>query len=235
MLTKLAKLTFSPETEAGAGATGGEAAAAPEGTENFLGGEAGEAGAEAGAGGGEGEPPASGEGGATEGGEGAGGEADSVPLTMQDFTLPEGTQLTEGAETDFLAIVNDPGLSKAEMVNKLLEMQGTAVTAAAQANTDAWLKLQKEWRDAIPSVLGMDAAGTERARADIKRGLTAVGATKETYDAFVLTGAGNNPHLVKLIHTLVQPFLEAAPPAGGAEHVKPDLATRLYPSMHKDT
>lgn len=158
-----------------------------------------------------------------------------APLTIEDFSLPEGLEIPEGMQEEFLSLVNDNELSRKDLVSKLVGMQGNAMAAAQDANTEAWLALQKSWRDEIPKVLNMDAAGTERARADIKRGLIAAGATKEAYDAMILTGAGNNPHIVKLIHSLVQPFLEKAPPAGKPETVASDLVSRLYPTMHKDT
>ena len=180
---------------------------------------------------GEGETPPAGE--ETPPGEGETPPA-PVPVTMENITLPEGIDIPEDSREEFLGFINDAELSRADLVTKLIGMQAESLTAAAQAPIDAWTTLREGWQTearALPEIGGDKLEGS---LADIKRGLDAAGATKEAYEALDVTGAGDNPHLIQMMHKLVQPFLEKAPPPGDPTTIKADLATRMYPSMNKE-
>lgn len=156
------------------------------------------------------------------------------PVTMENITLPEGIEIPEDSQEEFLGFINDGELSRADLVTKLIGMQAESLSAAAQAPIDAWATLREGWQAEARALPEIGGDNWEGSLADIKRGLDAAGATKEAYEALDVTGAGDNPHLIQMMHKLVQPFLEKAPQAGDPTTTKADLATRMYPSMNKE-
>jgi hypothetical protein len=154
-----------------------------------------------------------------------------APITMEDITLPEGVAIPEESQTALLEVLNDNELSRGELVSKLISMQAEA-TATAQES--AWAETQTQWREQTAALPNFGGDKLEQNLAEIKRGLDAAGATKEAYEALEVTGLGNNPHILPLLHKLAQPFLEGTPVTGKPSQGNVDRAAVLYPTMTKE-
>lgn len=151
------------------------------------------------------------------------GEDVIEPLTAEALVLPEGVELDADLTGEFLGLVNDSELSRAELGQKLIDLQlksteaaGEAINAAVQ---DAWNTKQDEWQAAVLALPEIGGDNVDKTLASIKSGLTAVGATDATFTALNETGAGNHPEIVQLLHNLTKHLNEGSvvqgdPPAG---------------------
>ncbi len=158
---------------------------------------------------------------AEDGGESAGAntaDAAPEPLTRDSFKLPEGVEVPEESFNQFLELMNNSELDPAERAQGLLDLQLSVaddlIRAAEEAGIQQWTELQKQWQEeakALPKIGGEKLPETLGA---IRKGLEKVDATDETFQAFNLTGAGNNPEIIRIMHALVQPFLEGSPVLG---------------------
>jgi len=166
-------------------------------------------------------------------------ESVSEPLTLEAFDLPEDLELDTEVFDSALAIINDPKLTAQEIGKQLIEMQikatqeangaaEDAAKAAEKAGDTAWDEMQVEWQakaKALPKIGGENLTGT---LTTIKAGLKKVGASKETFEAFALTGAGNHPEVIRVLHALTLPLAESGPIQGSQNSPKLSRAERLY-------
>lgn len=155
------------------------------------------------------------------------------PVTMEALKLPENMEIPEELQEDFLSVVNDPELSRADLINKLIEMQGASLEASQEAAAKDWADLRTSWLEEARALPEIGGEKFDQTCADIKEGLNAAGATRDAYAAFDMTGAGDNPHIIQLMHKLVQPFLEKKPTTGNPVTTPTDRAERMFPSMAK--
>jgi Ca2+-binding RTX toxin-like protein len=180
----------------------------------------------------------------TEGGSGddtvKSGEGDDTvsPVTADDLVIPENFEIPDEAQTEILGLLNDPELSRADFVNKMIEMQSEAMAAsleeAVTANQQAWDNTQTEWQTALKSIPNFGGEALDEHLAQTKKGLEAAGAGQEFFDALDMTGAGNHPALVPMLHKLIKPYLEGTPVSGNPPKGKGGGVAAMYPSMQKD-
>jgi len=150
------------------------------------------------------------------------------PITIEALTFPESLELPEDVQETFLETLNDPTLSKTELVQKLIDMQGDAISGVAEAQATQWNDLQEQWRNETKDLAKIGGENLPATLADIKKGLKAAGATTEVFKMFDLTGAGNNPHMVGVLHTLTKPFLEKAVVSGDPVTEPTTRAQRMF-------
>ena len=151
-------------------------------------------------------------------------------------TLPEGFSVPEETMAEFSGILSDTALTPQERGQKLLDLYASNLqaqaTAAGEANAQAWQKLNDEWRTAAMA-LPEFAGKAEAEIGAVKQGLLAAGATPDFFKALDLTGAGNNPHVLQVLHKLTLPYREGKPIGGGANRpvTAADRAAKMYPTM----
>ena len=155
-----------------------------------------------------------------------------TPLTPTDISLSEGVTINEEGMTGFLSLINDTELSRADLAQKLIDLQVStteeAATAAAEAATASWNEMQSTWQDEVRALPNLGGDNLNATLAGIKKGLQAVGADQATFDALTLTGAGNNPAIIKVLHALTKPQNEGAPILGAPPNAPRTRAQRLY-------
>jgi len=153
-----------------------------------------------------------------------------VPLTAEDITLPEGFTPEPELMTEFLSVVNDQELSAKDRAQGLLDLQSKLMTKASEASSAAWDAMQDEWQAAVKAD---PTIGGERFTASIAQvnKLVAEYGNNEVVDAFALTGAGNNPAIVKFLHTLAGKLTEGGYTQGQPTNAPANAAQLLYPSM----
>ena len=158
-----------------------------------------------------------------------------LPTTFEDLVLPVGYEIPEASREGLLALLNDPELSRTDLANKLIEMQG-AMAGDPAANLAAQLETlnttqQDEWRTALTALPNFGGAALDQNLAEVKQGMEFAGAGKEVFDALDLTGAGNHPALVPLLHKLVKPYLEAAPTTTDPAQGKLTREQKMFPNQ----
>ncbi len=129
-----------------------------------------------------------------------------------ELKLPEGVELDAAVMDTFKQTLVDPALSQNERGQKLVDMFVDLQTKAATEQQKAWETTQEGWLKDIQTdpVMGKDFAQTTEI---LGKALDAFG-TKEAREAFEITGAGNNPHVVRFVYNMAKALNEGT-------HVQP--------------
>lgn len=160
-------------------------------------------------------------------------QTEFVPLTAEDITFPEGLQVSNEMRDEALAIVNNRELSPKEQLQGLIDLQGKLAKEASDTISETWTNTQKEWQDAVkadPTIGGDKLPATLAA----VNKLVGEYGSPELVEAFALTGAGNNVHVIKFLNSIAGKLLEGgAFPATNPTNQESTAAERLFPSMKK--
>jgi hypothetical protein len=155
-----------------------------------------------------------------------GEEKDGTPPPAEPFTalLPDALKFPEGVEvipetvTSFLEIMNDQTLSRADLAQKLVDLQlsesGKANEAAMTAAQSLWTETQDQWRAEAKALPELGGANLDKTLSAIKKGLDTIGADKAFFDAMDLTGAGNHPAVIRVLYAATKHLQEGAPIGG---------------------
>jgi hypothetical protein len=154
-----------------------------------------------------------------------------VPLTAADITFPEGLEINETLRDEALAIVNNRELSPKDQLQGLIDLQGKLAKEVSEGISKTWEDTQKAWQDEVkadPTIGGDKLPATIAA---VNKLVTEYGDDK-LIEAFAVTGAGNNVHVIRFLNSVAGKLLEgkavsaAAPVTQGG-----DAASRMFPSM----
>jgi hypothetical protein len=156
-----------------------------------------------------------------------------VPLTATDITFPEGLEISDERRDEALSIINNRELSPKEQLQALVDLQGKLAKEASDTISETWATTQKEWQDAVkadPTIGGDKLPATLAA----VNKLVGEYGSPELVEAFALTGAGNNVHVIKFLNSIAGKLLEGgAVPATSPTNQEATAAERLFPSMKK--
>lgn len=152
--------------------------------------------------------------------------------TKYDLKLPEGVKPDEKSMADFTALLGKNKVP-ADVAQGLIDLhyaQMKSLTeAASAANSKLWTDTQSEWRSALDKdpELGGDRKAAVAAR--LGKALDEFG-SREAREAFDLTGAGNNPHIVRFINKMAAALVEGGPvqPGGPTDRKGQTLGQKLY-------
>ena len=158
-------------------------------------------------------------------------EAEPVALTAEDFTLPDGVETNDELQTEFLEIMNKDQEPK-ERLQALVDLQVKANQVAQEAASKLWQDLQDKWTEEIKADPDLGGSKLEATQTVIAKSLEEFG-NKDVREAFVLTGAGNNPHIVRYIHKMAAALSEGKPVTGTPVTAEATQAEKLYPDQGK--
>ncbi len=151
-----------------------------------------------------------------------------APVTVDDLVLPEGFTTTDELKTEFVETINKlSDLGPKERAEALLNLQAKAMTAASEASSAAWTSMQDQWRNEVKADLGDKLQPTLDS---INRLVTEFGSPQLT-EAFALTGAGNNLHVIKFLSAVAGKMTEGGYSAGAPSGAETTAAQRMFPSM----
>ena len=154
------------------------------------------------------------------------------PITAESLTFPEGVTLDNELLDGALSLFNNADIRPTERMQQLLDLQIEASTKAADAANAAgqalWNETQTTWQEEVAALPKLGGENLDKTLATIKAGLKQVGATKETFAAIDLTGAGNNPEIVKILHALTAPLSEGGPQSGNPTGGPISKADKLF-------
>ena len=156
------------------------------------------------------------------------------PLTAEDLKLPEGIEINEDAQKEFIDILNE-NLSRKELADKLLNLQTTMDQAASDSISQAWEDMVEEWKTAAGAHPDFGGDKLAPALGSIKTLINEVMGDKagEVFEAFDLTGMGSNPALISLLHKLASERAEGTPASGAPNVPVLTLAQQMFPGQGK--
>ena len=164
-----------------------------------------------------------------------GEESASAPLSAEsyEFTLPEGVTADDATMTTFKETLAEAGVSP-ENGTKLFDLYVGEVKkgaeAWAKAQSDAWTETTNAWKAELEADPDYGGEKAKAVQTSIGRALDEYG-TPEARQAFDLTGAGWNPHIVKFVHRMAAALQEGSslPATGPASNRSRTMGETLYP------
>lgn len=164
------------------------------------------------------------------------GKPQGAPETYTDFTLPEGYTIEPKEMDSFKEFAKTQNLSQ-EQAQKVLEFGGEKIKAQLEAPYKFWNEMQTKWQAEVkadPEIGGTNYDDSIKAAAEVfKPGGLLVKTPEEERslrEAFNITGAGNNPAIVRIFVRLGRALQEPGALKGAPANKKDPLAL-LYPSM----
>lgn len=124
-----------------------------------------------------------------------------APVQELNLTLPEGLQADEAALTAFKETLLDANLSPQDRGQKLLDLYAAQAKALSDAATEGFTKTQTEWRNELAKDPAFSGDALPKSLETIGKAFDVYG-TPQAREAFDITGAGNNPHIVRMIHKM---------------------------------
>jgi hypothetical protein len=157
-----------------------------------------------------------------------------VPIEYQAFTLPEGVELNAEKLGEFTKIAADAKLPQ-EVAQKIVDLYSSELKTLSEAPMRAWTELQTKWRDETKNDPEIGGANFDKNLAMTKAGLKNLlgeGADK-FFEALNVTGAGNNPEIIRGLFKAAQSHAPASPVAGRpASGGGKSAGSTLYPTMN---
>jgi hypothetical protein len=154
------------------------------------------------------------------------------PLTWEAIKLPEGITVDDEAKQSFLDIMNDDKATPAERAQKLVDLQTSLMQKGADATYQAWTDMQTQWQDEVRADPVIGGEKLAPVLGEVSKLIDKYG-SPEVRQIMDLTGAGNNIHVIRMLHNMAKDLSEGGPVLGAPPSEKASLADRLYPSMKK--
>lgn len=153
------------------------------------------------------------------------------PFTFDKVTLPEGIEVPEEAKGAFTELVNEHKIP-AEAAQKVMDLYATHAKAQADAAVKVWQDMNTDWQKQVkadPEIGGAKLEGTLQSIAKLVNdpALTDPGFK----EAMNLTGAGNNPAIIKSLAKWAAALTEGGHVGGkpgGAQRRPQSFGEALY-------
>lgn len=147
------------------------------------------------------------------------------------FSSPDISVDPKAAET-FVGLVNKFGIPR-DAVAELVALQEQTMKAASEANSALWNGMQDTWRQEVAADPVIGGTKQQETLGAISKLVDQFG-TPELRQAFDLTGAGNNPHVIRFLAKVAKELGEPGRVISGAPSVpEKSLAERLFPNQGK--
>lgn len=133
------------------------------------------------------------------------GKPGAVDPKSIELKMPDGFEMQDAELTTFREVLADANLSPQDRGQKLLDLHVAAMRSAVEEPMKLWNKMQADWQAEVmkdTEIGGQNWKASQAAIAnvlDTLAGSKDTAAGKATREAFSLTGAGNNPHIVRLM------------------------------------
>ncbi len=175
---------------------------------------------------------------ATEGekekGAGEGNKPAPEPMKPEDYKLelPEGITADDPLLTAFLEGAAKGGMDN-ESVQAVVSALGPKLAEQLQAPVKAWTTLNETWQAEVkadPVIGGANLPATIKTVADAISLVSTPEEAQAAREALTMTGAGNNPAIVRLMHRMASRLVEKGAVQGNSPAESRSAAAVLYPS-----
>lgn len=154
----------------------------------------------------------------------------AAPLTAEDITVPEGFEVDEALRDSLLETMNNADLSAKDRTAALIDLHTKALTQASEMASKQWDDLQEQWQNEAKADPVIGGQKLPQAIASISKLVTEYG-TPELAQVFEMTGAGNNPHMIKFLYNVAAKMTEGGFSPGSPAGGDTTAAQRMFPSM----
>jgi hypothetical protein len=153
-------------------------------------------------------------------------KAEEIKFSTADVTVnPE-------VAGEFVALVNELGLPR-DQVAKLVALQEKTMAAASETGSRAWAEVQDKWASEVQADPDIGGQKWPEVQGKIGQLLDTYG-NAELRQAFDLTGAGNNPHVVRFMSKVAAVLSESGYISGSPGGLgEKSAANILYPTQGK--
>lgn len=154
------------------------------------------------------------------------------PFKVEEIKLPDGFTVDETTSKGFVDLVNKHGISRTAAA-EFVKLQADLMKAASEKGDKQWTDLQEQWAKEVKADPEIGGDKLEPAVGAIAKIFDKYG-SKELRSAFDLTGAGNNPHVIKFLAKIAKDLNEPGPgpsPSPNASEIS--LAQKMYPNQGK--
>lgn len=161
-----------------------------------------------------------------------------VELKAEDYKLEKLDEIGLSADDPVLAAFLE-GAAKGgmdnESVNAVVQALGPQIKERLDAPHKAWIEMNKSWADEVRADAKLGGANFDATVSRINAGIDMAAGSPEAAracrEAMLLTGAGNNPAILRVFHAMAARLVEPGPVTGNpAGSGAPTAAQRLYPS-----
>jgi hypothetical protein len=167
-----------------------------------------------------------------------------APEEYAEFKVPEGTTLDEQTGTEFKGLAKELDLTQ-EQAQKLLDFGGDKLRAQIEAPYKLWAETQAKWQAEVKADPEIGGTKFEQSIKDAAQ-VFAPGESnpfvkdaaeaKALREALNMTGAGNNPAIVKLFVKMGKVLAEPGSLSGGpVKDSQGTLLAKMYPTMNETT
>jgi hypothetical protein len=145
------------------------------------------------------------------------------------FTVPQGIDAQDPAVDAFASAALDAGVSP-ETAQRLIDAAAPEIVKAMTQPYQAWKDLQENWQTQVRNDPEIGGAKFDRVV------LPTIAKAMDRYgdpglrEALAVTGAGNNPAIIRTLYTLSRMVTEGRPVQGNPAHGGKTPAERMYPS-----
>lgn len=159
---------------------------------------------------------------------------EAKPIEYTDFKVPDGLTIDAEKLGAFKAIAAEAKMPQ-EVAQKMLDIYTAEFKQITEAPMRAWTALQNTWRDEVKNDPVIGGANLDKNLATVKTGLkNLLGEDAgKFFEALNITGAGNNPEIVRGLLKAAAPHAPAtavngSPGKGGGK----TAGATLYPTMN---
>lgn len=158
--------------------------------------------------------------------------ADDKPITYEAFKAPDGMELDEAKVAEFSKLAAEAKMPQ-EVAQKFVDLYTAELKRLTEAPMRAWTELQNKWQDEVRNDPVIGGANLEKNLAATKAGLSNLlgEEAKSFFDALNITGAGNNPAILRGLMKAAAPHAPASPVAGSPAKPAKSAGATLYPTM----
>jgi hypothetical protein len=169
--------------------------------------------------------------------------AAKAPAEYAEFTLPEGATLDEQSATEFKGLAKELDLTQ-EQAQKLLDFGGGKIRAQVEAPYKLWAETQTKWQAEVkadPEIGGTKYESSIAAASQVFVPGESNPFVKDAKEATALkealnmTGAGNNPAIVKMFVKMGNLLKEPGSLTGNpVKDTGAKLLENMYPTMKSE-
>ena len=156
------------------------------------------------------------------------------PMKPEDYKLelPEGITADDPLLTAFLEGAAKGGMDN-ESVQAVVSSLGPKLAEQLAAPMKAWTSLNEQWQAEVkadPVIGGANLPATIKTVADAISLVSTPEEAQAAREALTMTGAGNNPAIVRLMHRMASRLVEKGAVQGNSPAESRSAAAVLYPS-----
>lgn len=157
---------------------------------------------------------------------------DPAPLDIAKLILPEGMDAKDPALGQFAELAGTAKLDQAT-AQKFMDLYTSEVKKSVDAGTQAWSALNAQWTEAVQKDPDIGGANLPNVQSTISKAFDQYG-TPGLKEALNMTGAGNNPDVIKTLYNMAKKLTEGSPTQGTPPAAASgDLASIMYPNLKR--